>query len=526
MNKYSVVIDSETISYWKFLLISKLYDEQKIDCFYILNKKQSSLSLSIKRFTCKGLSLITTSELFDEVPKIYVSQTSQFSGDLVWLSEEKINFEYNNDIYFFADTDGSQKTEYSLVNATEPEVITATNLYKIKKNTTTKINSAWTESAKFSKNKTITLHLSSLRYLFNDTKSQNPDNFPNFNTEEKTERSSSITNIVKKIYSLLFYYTSWSLYKYPRVLNVFDNNKLISDKISKIFNDKTWDFSADPFYSESENSLYFEKFNYLLGIGKLAKYSFDTGEKIEIKTKDNFHLSYPCLFVYRNKTYVIPEGAQSNKIIIYELVNGNNLIAVNTVAENFAGIDPTIVEFNGTWYIFATDGSKGSNSYLNIFYSNNPLEKWHEHELNPVKIDITSARGGGGIFKEGNSLIRPAQNCYPDYGTSIVFNKIEILSPSEFKESVIGSIMPPKNSHFKGIHTFSKNKDSYIVDLKTNEYFPLARFVTLLRARIKSNDEGVFLENSLFKRITVVFLILVFVFLIYLFGWQALSLFV
>ena len=293
-----------------------------------------------------------------------------------------------------------------------------------------------------------------------------------------------------------------------------------------IFNDKTWDFSADPFYSESETSLYFEKFNYLLGIGKLAKYSFDTGEKIEIKTKDNFHLSYPCLFVYKNKTYVIPEGAQSNKIVIYELVSGNNLIAVNTVAENFAGIDPTIVEFNGTWYIFATDGSKGSNSYLNIFYSNNPLEKWHEHELNPVKIDITSARGGGSIFKEGNSLIRPAQNCYPDYGTSIVFNKIEILSPSEFKESVIGSIMPPKNSHFKGIHTFSKNKDSYIVDLKTNEYFPLARFVTLLRARIKSNDEGVFLENSLFKRITVVFLILVFVFLIYLFGWQALSLFV
>ena len=86
----------------------------------------------------------------------------------------------------------------------------------------------------------------------------------------------------------MFYYTSWSLYKYPRVLNVFDNNKLISDKISKIFNDKTWDFSADPFYSESENSLYFEKFNYLLGIGKLAKYSFESGEKVEIKTKDNF----------------------------------------------------------------------------------------------------------------------------------------------------------------------------------------------------------------------------------------------
>jgi len=526
MDKYSVVIDNETISYWKFLLISKLYDEQKIDCFYILNKKQNSLRLSFKRFACKGLSLITTSEIFYEVPKIYISETSQFNGNLIWLSEEKINFEYNNDLYFFADTSGNQKTEFSIIDATDLEAVTATYLYKVKKSTSTKINSSWTESAKFSKNKTITMHLSSLRYLFNDSKNQNPYDFPNFNTKGKAERSSSIANVVKKIYFLLFYYTSWSLYKYPRVLNIFDDNKLITNKVSKIFNDKTWDFSADPFYSESENSLYFEKFNYLFGIGKLSKYSFDTSEIIEIKTKDNFHLSYPCLFEYKNKTYVIPEGAQSNKIVIYELINGKDLISVNTVAENFSGIDPTIVESNGIWYIFATDGSKGSNSYLNIFYSNSPLEKWNQHELNPVKINITNARGAGSIFKEGNSLIRPAQNCYPEYGTSIVFNKIETLSPSEFRESVVGSVIPPKNSHFKGIHTFSKNKDSYIVDLKTNEYFPLARLVTLLRARIKSNDEGVFLENSLFKRITFVFLILIFIFLIYLFGWQALSLFV
>ena len=38
MNKYSVVIDSETISYWKFLLISKLLNERKIISFYILDK--------------------------------------------------------------------------------------------------------------------------------------------------------------------------------------------------------------------------------------------------------------------------------------------------------------------------------------------------------------------------------------------------------------------------------------------------------------------------------------------------------
>ena len=107
-----------------------------------------------------------------------------------------------------------------------------------------------------------------------------------------------------------------------------------------------------------------------------------------------------------------------------------------------------------------------------------------------------------------------------------MFNKIKHLTPNEFEETVIGELRPHKNSIFKGIHTISKNKESLIVDLKTNEYFPFARFITLLRARVKSDDAGLLLENSLFKRITVIFLFLVFVILIYLFGWRALSLFV
>ena len=185
-----------------------------------------------------------------------------------------------------------------------------------------------------------------------------------------------------------------------------------------------------------------------------------------------------------------------------------------------------IRDSNNAWYVFATDGRMGGHSYLNIFYAKNPLDEWTPHNLNPVKINLSNSRGGGSIFKEGNSLIRPAQNCFPDYGTSLVFNKIEVLSPDEFKESLVGELKPSENSIFRGIHTFSKNKESLIVDLKTNEYFPFARFVTLLRARVKSDDEGLLVENSLFKRIAVILLFLVFVILIYLFGWRALSLFV
>ena len=107
-----------------------------------------------------------------------------------------------------------------------------------------------------------------------------------------------------------------------------------------------------------------------------------------------------------------------------------------------------------------------------------------------------------------------------------MFNKIENLSPYEFKEALVGEVKTSSGSSYKGIHTFSRNKNSFIVDLKTNEFFPFARLVTLLRARLKSDDDGMFLENSLFKRLAVLFLFFIFVVLIYIFGWRALSLFV
>ena len=53
-------------------------------------------------------------------------------------------------------------------------------------------------------------------------------------------------------------------------------------------------------------------------------------------------------------------------------------------------------------------------------------------------------------LEKGIRLIRPAQNCFPDYGTSLVFNKIEVLSPDEFKESLVGELKPSENSIFKG----------------------------------------------------------------------------
>ena len=138
-----------------------------------------------------------------------------------------------------------------------------------------------------------------------------------------------------------------------------------------------------------------------------------------MKTNSNLHFSYPCLFEYDKNNYLIPETAQSNGITIYKINKDDSLTPINNVVDDFAGIDPTIFEHNGMWYIFATDGSAGSNSFLNIFYAKDPLSNWSEHKLNPVKINTQNSRGGGEVFKEGSAIIRPTQKCYPNYGTSL-----------------------------------------------------------------------------------------------------------
>ena len=526
MNKVSVVIDSEKISNWKYQVINKLSEEDLLNAIYVTGDNSINPKVILKRFLCSSLAQVTISEFFTNTNRLSLNKGVQLIGDLIWLSENSIDFEYEENIYYFSNSKSKHKFEKNFLIKNSKEIMSITYLTKKNKSKSLIVNGCWTEEAKFSKNKTITNNLSSLKFLIS---SENLDAFKTFQynkNNSSTEKNSRVIALFLKIYSLLFYYTSWSVYAYPRILNIFTKNILEEKRVGKLFNDKKWKFKADPFYLESENSLFLEKFNYLLGRGEIAKFNLDTSKLSNLKSDTNLHFSYPCVFEYNDSVYLIPEGAQNNCIKIYKKNSDDSLSEVVTVVENFAGIDPSIVEHNGLWYIFATDGLVGSNSHLNIYYSENPLTSWKEHSLNPVKINVRSSRGGGEIFKEGDSIIRPTQNCYPIYGTSLTFNKIEDLTPSKFKEIVVGEVEVPKNSKYKGIHTFSRNKDSYVIDLKTQEFFPFARFITILRSRIKSNDDGLFLENSLSKRLAILLLFLFFVILIYLFGWGALSLFV
>ena len=261
MNKTSVVIDGHAVSYWKYQLIDKLYKENNLKKIYITNHKNFYPTFSSVRFFCKNLFKINISELFEEIERISIIENSQYSGSLIWLSEIPIDFTHSDNIFYFSNENSDQKFEKSYYARDFDKFKFITYLTQRSKSTNKIINVSWTEEAKFSESRSTSKHLESLRFLITNRNTPISTNYKKLMDSSLSVSSSGLSSLIKKLYSLIFNYPSWSIYTYPKILDIFGQNSIDESMVKKVFNDRTWSFKADPFYSEIDNSLYFEKFN-------------------------------------------------------------------------------------------------------------------------------------------------------------------------------------------------------------------------------------------------------------------------
>ena len=87
--------------------------------------------------------------------------------------------------------------------------------------------------------------------------------------------------------------------------------------------------------------------------------------------------------------------------------------------------------------------------------------------MNPVKIDIRSARPAGTPFISGGRLYRPSQDCSVTYGGRVVINEVTEISQRVFAEKEVNVIAPPLGTWFdKGLHTISAAGGSTLIDGK------------------------------------------------------------
>lgn len=232
-------------------------------------------------------------------------------------------------------------------------------------------------------------------------------------------------------------------------------------------------FYADPFIIKKDNNhyLFIEDFSYSAERGRISvieTVDFKTYSEPTPAIEQPFHLSYPFIVEHEGEYYCIPEQCESGEIALYQAKSFPfDWYKKTTLVADFPGVDPTLIQKDGLWWMFTANHSDHDSSKLYLFYADHLEGPWTPHRLNPVKQFPQKTRPAGRIFTYNNRLIRPSQNCTATYGGSTIFNEITKLTKTEYQEIYIGELFPNIKSKFPdGLHHISPEEDITIVDGK------------------------------------------------------------
>lgn len=289
--------------------------------------------------------------------------------------------------------------------------------------------------------------------------------------------------LIKRLSKLIFYTDYWNIGIALSPIQEFLNNQKVPQVqwFSGLPRDR---FMADPFglYHNENLHIIYEDLRFDQRIGKTASFLFKNDSFIENKIviDEKFHMSYPFLMEYENEIYCIPETYQANQVRLYKAIDFPEKWKLEKILiDDYAGIDNTPFEHEGTWFLFSTDKNSGPHHNLNIHYANNIFGPWVEHPKNPVKTDIRSARPAGTIFEHDGAIFRPSMDYSEKIEGRIVINKIVKLTIHDFREEAHSIVNPFKNTFFSDkVHTLSQVGPFTLVD-GAKELFIFSNFYAL-----------------------------------------------
>jgi hypothetical protein len=243
--------------------------------------------------------------------------------------------------------------------------------------------------------------------------------------------------------------------------------------------DRLW---ADPFPIRYQSRYYIllEELLFARNKGHISVIEFDdnarpTRPELVLQTAD--HLSYPFVFGWMGDMFMVPESARAGDLqehatesMSLPVFRARNFpyewVPESAMLEGMEVFDPTVVEIEGVWWLFCTRAEQGASTWdeLHLFHGRTPFGPWEPHRRNPVKSDVRSARPAGRPFRSGGEWFRPAQDCSVRYGYAISLNRIERLTPTEYKEIEVSRINPAWTPGLVGTHTLNAAGRLTVID--------------------------------------------------------------
>ena len=232
-------------------------------------------------------------------------------------------------------------------------------------------------------------------------------------------------------------------------------------------------FLADPFVVERDGLrvLFAEDYDYDRDRGVIDALVLDDAgavvrreRALDIPT----HVSYPYPLEIDGELYLIPENCAGNEVAFYRCVEfPHRWERESALLPAFDGVDTTLFQHDGRWWALCTRYSRGSTLALYAFHAPSVRGPWAEHLLNPVVVDVASARPGGPTFVVDDVLYRPAQDCSASYGGGLVVMRIDALTPNAYHETPVRRIDPSGFGRYRdGVHTLSFARGLIVVDGK------------------------------------------------------------
>ena len=273
-----------------------------------------------------------------------------------------------------------------------------------------------------------------------------------------------IAFIFKKVFNVLFGTHQWRI-----IYRTKNNEKWIE------FNQPKNLSRADPFLIKDKDFFYifFEEFLIGKGHGYLCSATLDFKNKKLLNKKiilqKDYHLSFPFVFKYENKYYLIPESSKQKRIDLYEFVYfPEKLKFVRTLLDGFNAADSVLYNHQNIWFILTNLERRKddlNSKDLSIFQSNSLLKgNFIQKHKNPVVSDIRFARNGGSLIHSKNKLYRVSQDCKKRYGHKVNIMKVILLTENNYEEILFKKISAPRG--YIAFHTYNICEDIIIGDGK------------------------------------------------------------
>ena len=221
-------------------------------------------------------------------------------------------------------------------------------------------------------------------------------------------------------------------------------------------------YLGDPFPIEIDGRhfLFVEDYSYAARRGRIAVSEAgpdDAWSPPRPVLERDHHLSYPFVFEHGGAIYMLPETGEAGRIELHRAVKFPDEWRLERVLlDGLTAVDATLHFDDGLFWLFANvmEGRE-DRGHLWLFFSPSLHGEWRPHPRNPIVTDPGTARPAGRLFRRDGLLVRPSQDCLRGYGRAVVLNRVDVLSPNEYRETPVGTIEPTWLAGIEGTHTYT-----------------------------------------------------------------------